>query len=253
MFDTHIDPLKLYFGYDYHVTDTITIYQPTIGKIIEFGEDRMWASINPFITNPTSMRLELWDKGIDWNKLTDYELFLILMIDINKEDTSLIFGDFDFSKLVVKKDSDGEFVFVDRNDIVVIDDFVYSRISEYLRNMFNIHPKVEKARGKFTKEAMIDEDRMKKKMAERNKENEESSFLLPLISSLVNHPGFKYKKSELVDVGIVEFMDSVQRLQIYEQSTAFLKGMYSGFMDTSKISKSELDKNVNWLRDLQNK
>lgn len=253
MFDTHIDPLKLYFGYDYHVTDAITIYQPTIGKIIDFGEDRMWASINPFITNPTSMRLELWDKGIDWNKLTDYELFLILMIDINKEDTSLIFGDFDFSELVIKKDNDGEFVFVDHNDVVVIDDFVYSRISDYLRNMFNIHPKVEKARGKFTKEAIIDEDRMKKKMAERNKENEESSFLLPLISSLVNHPGFKYKKSELVDVGIVEFMDSVQRLQIYEQSTAFLKGMYSGFMDTSKLSKSELDKNVNWLRDLQNK
>ena len=48
------------------------------------------------------------------------------------------------------------------------------------------------------------------------------------------------------EVGIVEFMDSVQRLQIYESSTALMKGMYSGFLDTSKINKEEL----NFMRDI---
>ena len=81
----------------------------------------------------------------------------------------------------------------------------------------------------------------------KNKEDLNRSVLLPLISSMVNHPGFKYKKNELIDVGIVEFMDSVQRLQLYENVTALMSGVYSGMLDTSKIN---LSKELNWLRDL---
>jgi len=44
-------------------------------------------------------------------------------------------------------------------------------------------------------------------------------------------------------------MDSVQRLQVYETSTALLKGSYSGFIDTSKINKDEF----NFMRDLDSK
>ena len=49
-----------------------------------------------------------------------------------------------------------------------------------------------------------------------------------------------------MDVGIVEFMDSVQRLQVYESSRALLAGSYSGFVDTSKIDKSQFD----FMRDI---
>ena len=41
-------------------------------------------------------------------------------------------------------------------------------------------------------------------------------------------------------------MDSVQRLQVYESSTALLKGAYSGFVDTSKINKDDF----NFMREL---
>ena len=33
-----------------------------------------------------------------------------------------------------------------------------------------------------------------------------------IISSLINHPGFKYKLHELKEVGVAEFYDSVKRL-----------------------------------------
>jgi len=52
----------------------------------------------------------------------------------------------------------------------------------------------------------------------------------------------------LEDVGICYFMDSVQRLQVYESSTAVMKGMYSGFVDGSKIKPE----NYNWMRSLNN-
>ena len=90
---------------------------------------------------------------------------------------------------------------------------------------------------------MIFEDRQNQDL---HKNESYQSTLLPLISACLNHPGFKYKKNDFREVGIVEFMDSVQRLQIYESSTALMKGMYSGFLDTSKIDKEEL----NFMRDI---
>ena len=46
-------------------------------------------------------------------------------------------------------------------------------------------------------------------------------------------------------VGVCEFFDSVQRLQIYESATACMKGLYSGFVDGSKIKPEE----YNWLKE----
>ena len=83
-----------------------------------------------------------------------------------------------------------------------------------------------------------------------NSKNESyKSTLLPLVSSCVNHPGFKYKLEDLKDMDIVQFMDSVQRLQIYESTTALMKGMYSGMIDTKGLDKDAL----NFMRDINEK
>ena len=67
-----------------------------------------------------------------------------------------------------------------------------------------------------------------------------------IISSLINHPGFKYKLKELKEVGVAEFYDYVKRLQVYEQSTALMKGMYSGFVDSSKLKPDD----YNFMREI---
>ena len=40
-------------------------------------------------------------------------------------------------------------------------------------------------------------------------------------------------------MNIFEFYDSVKRLQVYENATACLKGLFSGFVDGSKISADQ--------------
>ena len=248
-YEFHFDELQMYYGLDYKIDDQITIRQPTMGDIIEFGEQKVLSSIMPFISNPTSYRLQLWDMGVDWNKVSDYELFISLIQTADKGDTSLIFGDTDFSSLepYVNQETN-EIILINNDQTLIIDEEKYMHIREYIRLMFNQYPKVEKAKGKATKEAIIDEERMNlinnKKL---NKNKKYKSMYLPLISSMINHPGFKYKKSELKEVGIVEFMDSVKRLQVYESTKALMSGIYSGFCDTSKMN---LSKELNWLRDL---
>jgi hypothetical protein len=65
----------------------------------------------------------------------------------------------------------------------------YNLISEYLKAAFNIYPKVELVRGKSAKEWIIDEERQ---ALNNKKDDENHSTLLPLVSSCINHPGFKY-------------------------------------------------------------
>ena len=242
-FDT--DELQLYFGEPFTIKtkseNTIQIFQPTIGDILKNGERNVYSVVNTFIANPTMYRVKLWDMGIDWNKIDDFQLFCMLIPTLEGKSTSLLFGDIDFQEFnLYKEDKDGESIFFLYNEKqnIEIDETVYLQISGYIKMMFNLFPKVEKARGKSTKEWIIMEE---KQQMELNQNTSYKSTLLPLISSCLNHPGFKYKKNELYDVGIVEFMDSVKRLQVYESSTALLKGVYSGFVDTSKIDKEEFD------------
>lgn len=239
---SNFDKLRMYFRKPFQLTPEITIYQPTIGNILEVGESSFYQNLNVFVGNPTMYRLKLWDSGIDWNKISDFDLFSILIKTCDTKYSSLLFGDIEFEKFERIDIDENEAVLFNPETKVIINQETYLLMAKYIRTMFNIFPKVEKAKGKTTKEWMIQEERDKIKQMK----DESSSTLLPLISACVNHPGFKYKLHELEDVGIVQFMDSVQRLQVYETAIALNHGAYSGMCDMSKIDKKLLD----FMRDI---
>lgn len=262
------DRLKMYFSRPFTVTENLTIYEPTIGAIIDYGEKPFFEMLNRFISHTTQFRLQLQEIGIDQNKKTDFQLFASLTSAMPIEKTRILFGDVDFTKFMFYEKplteeqiqenknhkGDKEFVMhkpeecmINADQQILIQENDYETLATYLRTMFNIFPKVEKAKGKATKEALIQED-MDNLAVAMQKNEPDKSFLLPLISSCVNHPGFKYKRSELEEVGIVEFMDSVQRLQVIESTKALMGGMYSGFCDMSKVDKSLF----NFMRDIGN-
>lgn len=246
------DILKMYFGEDYWVTDNIYIKQPTIGDILEYGEQRFFSMVAYLCANPTSMRLALWNQGINWNKVDDFELFVSLVRGLEQNETEILFGDLDFTQFetILDENENIVLVYVPDNNIYINKE-IGMRIVEYLRILFDIHPKVEKARNKATAEAIIYEEEINLKIRQRkeaqNPTTWEKSILFPLISAALNHPGFKYRKAELKEVGIFEFMDSIKRLQIYEGVTSLMTGMYMGMIDTKKI---DMNKELNWTRDI---
>lgn len=244
------DPLKMYFREDYFVNG-IRIVEPTIGDILNMGESKFYSGLRPFLYNSTSIRVVLWDlpERIDWCKVKDIEVFNMLK-SVPKFDFSaiqLLFPDYRIErmKLIQYQESDSDeirFCLYDEENDFLLKETEYMEIAEYIRTLLNFHPKVEKAKGKTAKQWMIDEDKMN--MAQQ--QNEEISNLLPLISACINHPGFKYKLQELRNVGIYEFMDSVQRLQIYESTHALLSGSYSGFCDLKGVPKDQF----NFMREI---
>ena len=247
----HFDKLRMYFGEDYTING-ITISIPTIGDILEIGEARFYQAVSPFLNNPTSIRVLLYDVfKMDWNKTKDIEVFYIMSQMVkDKEPLKLLFKNISFEdfKLINAKKNEFEkdykwLALVSPSQNILIYEDQYLEIAEFIRDMLNVHPKTEKAKGKTTKHWMLQEDRMK---AEQNQNEENKSTLLPLVSACVNHPGFKYKLEELKQVNICQFMDSVQRIQKYEHGVAAMHGIYGGFVNAKDIPQDL----INFMSDL---
>lgn len=244
------NPLLLYYCEDFKVADDkIIIRQPRIQDFIDYGEDMIYDSILPFVSNRTSMRLFLWNQGIDWNKISDLWLFCYLLNISNPEKTRLMFGDIDFRtfKLCKRETPDGdEQVLYSSEHNIIIDDDCRKLMSKFIQHMFNrFPPEDEFTSSKQLKQDLINRDKQAAIQQKKQLSEFKGSQFLLYLSFCLNHPGFKYKKNELRDVGIFEFMDSVTRLNIYESTRALYSGMYSGMCNLKGVDKNEF----NFMRD----
>ena len=241
------DSLQMYFG-DPYVIDIedavgiVTVYAPQMKFILETGQKKFNETLNIFTTNTTAYKLLLWENGIDWCELKDFELFCMLYKNINFSVSSLLFGDLDFSKFELRNkkiDDDHEtLVLWNEEQNVEINEEVYQHFHQYICTAMNIEPEEKFTKQQTTKEWLIEKE--KAKINNHAKKHDETEFSIqPLVSACVNHPGFKYKLSEVKEMNIFEFYDSVKRLQIYENATACLRGLFSGFVDGSKINPDQ--------------
>lgn len=243
-----MDKLLMYLGENLTVNEQITIYQPSILDIARFGEKHYFNIIYRMCSVPSDYKSELWDMGFNYGKLDDFEFFILLTRDMDKDDTRLILGDnISLKDMVPVTDTTtNEIMLLDTEHEILITREIYNEMIAFIRDMHNIHPKRERAANKETLRLLIDEDRVKK--ASKVKESTSDSFLLPLISSMINSPGFKYDINSLKNLGIYAFLDSVQRIQAITTANSISNGMYSGMVDLSK--SPNLLKQLNWLRDL---
>lgn len=241
-----IDELKIYRGSDIDINDYIHISQPTIGKICDdCGEQNYFNTVHTICSVGADLKWQLHELGIDYTKIEDYELFYsILSRSLNKEKTKILFGDtLDFSKMkaVINKNTQQVVMIqqLEDNSTIQIDKFVYSRIVAVLRKMHKIKRNDEIPGNEFTKQILIEDAREE---YESNKNKPYKSFLLPLISTMVNSSGFKQDNKSVFEMGIYAFMDSIGRIPKIKRADLLLTSGYSGFgVDLKKINKDELN------------
>ena len=242
MISLDVDELQLYFGDDYKINDCISITQPFVGGVVNYGEAKYFSMVHTLTAIPSDMKSQLWDMGLDWTEVDDFELFMMLAPTLTPDKTSILFGDLDFSKLrPFKNNQNGDIVLADKETGLIIDKMIYLRIMSYLRKLHNLTPKVEKAANKMTKKILIDEDRQRLLHA---KDKPFKSYLLPLISSIKVKQG--YTKDYVRNMGLYEFFDDIARMQIINNADHLLSACYAGTIDMKKINKAEL----NWMKEL---
>lgn len=242
------DELKIYRGEDFVVSDHIVIHQPTLSEICDYGERNYYNMIYQLTSTPQSMKSQLWDIGIDYTEITPYQLFYNFLYKIYpQEQTSIIFGDLDLTNFQVMQRKDDKSIvlcqYID-NDLVIIDEFTYNMIVDYLRAVHNIEKDERMPANESTKMILIEDDR---DAIEINQRKEYHSQLKNLISSMINCEGFKYNHSQVWDMKINAFMDSVKRITKIKNANLLLQSGYSGF----GINLKDVDKKqLNWLGEL---
>lgn len=228
-----LDKAKILKGSDIHINDFITLHQPKVGEVIDFGEQQFFSTFYTFCSIPSDMKSVLWDIGQDWNKMKDWELFINLTRNMTRDDTCLIFGDLDFSKMQLMQNNEtGEIVLVDGQCIITEEIYLY--FIDSVREMVGSVAKREKAKNTATKMALIEEDRINRSHPKKGRDD---SFLCSAIISLVNTEEFSYTYESVMNITIYQLMKSFNQIQNKKAACALYQGSMSGFVDTSKIDK----------------
>ena len=246
-----IDRLSMLRGKPIVISDLLTIYQPTLGQIEEVGEQKFFATFWNMCSCAWDMPSVFADAGIDFMTISDWQFFRQTVRGYSVEDTKLVFGNLDFSKLVPmeykksKDDTESQVVLINIEPIIINDieykpaqfmftEEMYHQMIPYVREMIGFTHKGRKAADRATAKILIYDDR---KQRSKKSDSYESMFHNGIIS-LVNTEEFPYTYETVFDITMYQFTKSLIQIQGKKQACAMLQGSMSGFVDTSKIPSS---------------
>ena len=242
------DDLKLlrqfFQGGVFVLNENITIRHPTLGEICDFGEEGYYAMATALCAYPSLYKTSLHDIGVDYTQITDFDFFCLMSKNMAQGMTAPLLGDLDLSVLELGKNMENDemvlFEAVDGEHKCVIDRAIYTEMVGYLRGIHGFEKKDEMPADEYTKNYLIERER---KRIARQRKTPFKSVLKPLISGMVNQPGFKYDYRTVWDLPIHIFNDSVHRTQKFLHYSNLMRGAYAGTVSLKEINKDDL----NWL------
>ena len=270
MFD--VDDLKIYRGSDIRITDKITVIQPTLDQIIEFGESKYFQAVHCLTGVGADFKWQLWDYfETDYTTIDDFELFkklIRLSLSSRKhiynelknnpekyEEQIKTMTDEDWEKLLFnplsltlkdidladfeeyESDKNQETILYDKEHDITIDRFVYARIVDAVRKIHGFKRNNEIPANEITKMDLIDDARDDAMMASKKPYK---SVLKPLISALAVKTG-QLGSESIWNTKINMFFDSIKRINKIQDAELLLQGAYSGFGSLKGVDKTRLD------------
>lgn len=244
-----IDELKYSISGDpYVINDWITITLPTVKETKDFGEDNYNHVLNAFVQKPYDIAVELDDNGIDYQSITDWDLFSRSIIALPMEYTSILIKDVDFTKFRRLFNPENQlWVLVNlEQPEQVIDEAIYRKIVGFLRYVHFISEKVEYDVGNgIAKKFLLDRMRRKQQKLLRDYKNgkiKKHSRISDMIKYCVNNPGFKYDYEHVMDMKLNLLYESYYFIVHGNERRSLLSGVYAGTIDPDKMKdKSILD------------
>lgn len=242
MSDILINKLTVFRGKDISITPSIVMHHPTLDEIFDYGEGEYYSMVRMLSATPSDLIYQLTSIGVDFTEIDDYEMFCLLLHDsYDSEATKLLFGpSLDFSAMKLwKKETSNEPILVDTEKGIIFDRLTHRLMTDYLREMHGFKKNMDMPANKSAKRGMIEE-------AEEDylisKDKPFSSFLYPLISTMVVMPGFKHDENTVFNMKIGAFMSACNKIIKVKNTDLVLQSGYSGFgIDLKKIDKETKD------------
>lgn len=270
------DELKIYKGRDIQITKNIIVTQPTLNQIEEFGEKLYFSAVHNLTSVGADLKWQLWDLGIDYTQIEDYDLFIKLISQLvssrknvykelmgnpekhkdklnalTQEDLDdmlvnplqLVLKDIDLADFVPYEVTESkQIILYDAQHDITIDRSIYSRIVDVVRRIHGYKRNNQTPANEKTKMDLIEDARDEAMMASTKPYK---SILKPLISSLSVKCG-QCGDEKIWDMNINMFFDNIKRATIIQDSQLLLQGAYSGFASLKGVDKTRLD----WTRDI---
>ena len=271
------DELKIYRGSEIQITPQITVTQPTIGQIEEFGERRYFNAVHTLCAVGADLKWQLWDYyNIDYTKIDDYDLFVqyIWMAlsskkkiytelmsnpekygreisSLSKEaidemlvnPLQLVLDDIDLGDFMLyKNEATDQIVLYNAERDITIDKVVYTQIVDVVRKIHGFKRNNEKPKNKTTKMILIEDARME---AMKVAKQPYKSILKPLISALTVKCGM-CGDDRIWNMPINAFFDNLKRANKIQDAELLLQGAYSGFASLKNVDRSRLE----WTGDI---
>lgn len=265
------DELKIYRGMDTPITSKITVKQPTIGQIADFGEKRYFSAVHTLCAVGADLKWQLNDlMQIDYTQIDDYDLFIKLTSQMvssrrrlyeeltgnpekYKEELASIssealkgmlvnplelvlnidLGDFD----VYTDESNGQVILYDIEHDITIDRVVYIRMVDAVRKIHGLKRNNEIPANEATKRDLIDDARDEAMIASSKPY---VSIIKPLVSALSVKCGM-CGDERIWNMPINMFLDNIKRANKIQDAQLLLQGAYSGFASLKGVDKNRLD------------
>lgn len=228
---------------DYKVNDNIAVHVPTVDEIFDFGDQKYYNIVQTLIATPFDLMVELDDIGIDYETITDYQLFVLMMesIAINEEDTSIFFGNLNLKSFQeAVNPQNGEKVLWDKDNDIVIDQMIALEICNAIRKIHFWKAPLGKAGNAEAKAYLIERNRKKK---QRLAKKPYKSFLESMIISLVNTEEFPYNYETVMGLSVYKLNASWRQIQKKKHWDQTMNGVYFGTVDKDKIDWEK----ISWL------
>lgn len=235
----------------YKINDDVVINIPTVGQI-KYSEGKndeqlFWDEVSLFTKTPTDMISELDYMGLDFETLSDYDLFTILFQA--KKDSgiykSVLFKDFSLFDLEARS-IDGRIVFVNSNGKEIINEQVYNEISEIVCVIVG-HEKTKKKKfgNAYAKKKRIEQDYKNKAKAIKSdsKAKYGLDMLDRIIIRLVCNTNFPYDYDTIKNVTIYELIMGLKQIDKDIQVTDLMQSRLVG-NDLTKIPPEQLSRYI---------
>lgn len=244
----NLEKLSLIGRKSYKYNDNIIINIPTLKQVRgdnEEEESLFWSDVNMFIQTPSDMISELDSMGIDFEQMSDYDLFILFFMTKKENDklhNSILFQNFSFWDLDLQ-DENSRIVLQDKDNNTIIDETIYNDISKII-SMLTGHKKTPKKKfgNAFAKKKRIEHDyKQKEKIKSDNEKG--SNVLDGIILRLVCNANFPYNFETIQDVTIYDLIFSLKQIDKDIEVTDLMQTRLVG-NDLSKVSQEQLSRFV---------
>lgn len=227
----------------HHINEQICIRLPTVREILEYGEHSYYGAVLSLCSMPFDCMAQLDALGIDFEKITEFDLFLMNFRGMTQEQLDMVFvgldaKDFD---LAVNTQTQ-ELVLYDQNHNICIDKNVQDEISSFLRRIFGLKKNTKKAGNSAAKKFLL--ERAHKKLV-KYKEKGNEPYLENLVIKLICAPEKPGSLSEIMDMNIYTFNACLRQVQKRVEYDQVMRGVYAGTVDMTKINMEK----IHWLSD----